>query len=736
MAASALLFGDFTKDEVALLLTENQKGFEFICQGRKGGVSRKKKTEISGVSGTTATKNETSCVSESAPTGAVVSSAGGPSPPPRESGDQSKNPSRLNANAPAFVPGRADYGASDKDSQSLVPNSPPAEQRETNNPIGQGPPSTPPSDTLSPSNTASTITDASLVNTTSQPTVGQCSQPVVAVQPQTPATTATHSSGRNDTHPAPTTPSSSVGQVPADCPNSREAISVAPPPAANSVAKDTTVSAACVRTARPSVQKSWAAIVVSKGPAVPSAGTSSPVCASSGGVATSMQGTKVCSSNSSRAPKGRGVACPVENNGVVGNGVVNTTSAQAQLSSLGEQLQQILISYDAPAIVPRGLTNVGNWCYVHAPLQALLALPGFHQLLRTLNPYPALTRGCSATPITDSMIQFFHEFAPSPKIADNIEGDVHKTKRTTSKGDLVRGDSFKPDCIYQMLQEIKSNFSFKGRQEDAEEFLGCLLDGLHEEMVVARQAAAGSEAGNKVWAEADVTRDNGDEWEHVGPKNRSSILRKALLKDSPIREIFGGQLYCSVHRQGTKESVIVEPFFSLQLDIQSDEVRSVQQALDSLVMREVVHMNAGSETEVEAHRKTSLASLPSVLVLHLKRFLYSASGGGLQKLMKQVEYSVDLEISKDLLAPTTRPKVSATQRSYKLWAVVYHHGNTASGGHYTCDAYHPSSGGWLHTDDGNLKLVTEDQVLFKSQGGNKVAYLLFYIRSDLLKTRQ
>ena len=69
-------------------------------------------------------------------------------------------------------------------------------------------------------------------------------------------------------------------------------------------------------------------------------------------------------------------------------------------------------------------------------------------------------------------------------------------------------------------------------------------------------------------------------------------------------------------------------------------------------------------------------------------------------------------------------------------AVVYHHGNTATGGHYTCDVYHPSSGGWLHTDDGNLKLVTEDQVIFKSQSGNKVAYLLFYVRTDLLKTRQ
>ena len=38
---------------------------------------------------------------------------------------------------------------------------------------------------------------------------------------------------------------------------------------------------------------------------------------------------------------------------------------------------------------------------------------------------------------------------------------------------------------------------------------------------------------------------------------------------------------------------MILPFVS-----KSDEVRSVQQALDSLVMREVVHMNAGSETEV------------------------------------------------------------------------------------------------------------------------------------------
>lgn len=33
-----------------------------------------------------------------------------------------------------------------------------------------------------------------------------------------------------------------------------------------------------------------------------------------------------------------------------------------------------------------------------------------------------------------------------------------------------------------------SLFFFQGRQEDAEEFLGCVLDGLHEEMVSAMKS--------------------------------------------------------------------------------------------------------------------------------------------------------------------------------------------------------------------------------------------------------
>lgn len=41
----------------------------------------------------------------------------------------------------------------------------------------------------------------------------------------------------------------------------------------------------------------------------------------------------------------------------------------------------------------------------------------------------------------------------------------------------------------------------------------------------------------------------------------------------------------------------------------------------------------------------TLEKLPPVLVLHLKRFVYEKTGG-CQKLIKNIDYPVDLEISK------------------------------------------------------------------------------------------
>lgn len=50
-------------------------------------------------------------------------------------------------------------------------------------------------------------------------------------------------------------------------------------------------------------------------------------------------------------------------------------------------------------------------------------------------------------------------------------------------------------------------------------------------------------------------------------------------------------------------------------------------------------------SQVEVSRRVTLEKLPPVLVLHLKRFVYEKTGG-CQKLVKNVDYPVDLEISR------------------------------------------------------------------------------------------
>lgn len=50
--------------------------------------------------------------------------------------------------------------------------------------------------------------------------------------------------------------------------------------------------------------------------------------------------------------------------------------------------------------------------------------------------------------------------------------------------ELVTDSPFEPTIIYKMLSNIRSEiFHVEGRQEDAEEFLGCILNKLNDEML-------------------------------------------------------------------------------------------------------------------------------------------------------------------------------------------------------------------------------------------------------------
>jgi ubiquitin carboxyl-terminal hydrolase 10 len=152
--------------------------------------------------------------------------------------------------------------------------------------------------------------------------------------------------------------------------------------------------------------------------------------------------------------------------------------------------------------------------------------------------------------------------------------------------------------------------------------------------------------------------------------------------------------------------------------------------------------------------------LPSVLVLHLNRFLYDAAADGVVKISKPIQFTPWLQISpgtsfsfvfrvlakaknssmlhgsvsSEIMAPVSGK--SAEPVNYKLYGVLYHHGESAGSGHYTVDVLHPNgdgSGGegWLHIDDEVVSAAQREE-MFGSHANERddgCAYMLFYCRT-------
>jgi ubiquitin C-terminal hydrolase len=121
--------------------------------------------------------------------------------------------------------------------------------------------------------------------------------------------------------------------------------------------------------------------------------------------------------------------------------------------------------------------------------------------------------------------------------------------------------------VYDALSRVDEHF--KGRQEDAEEFLGFILDGLHEELLsLARKSAPDPVAGRgKGEEQRPAASSNTNDWVEVGRAGKTvGTLRHADTSHSPITHIFGG-LMRSVLRAGARSSTTLEPFHTLQLHI-------------------------------------------------------------------------------------------------------------------------------------------------------------------------
>ena len=116
----------------------------------------------------------------------------------------------------------------------------------------------------------------------------------------------------------------------------------------------------------------------------------------------------------------------------------------------------------------------------------------------------------------------------------------------------------------------------RGRQEDAEEFLGYLLEALHDEFTRAMKPFV-----DETKPVTGITViDNDDEWQEVGKNNRKLQVRQSTgFGQTPITQLFGGQFksILSVSKQKSP-SITRDPFQHVQLDISDPSVHSIEDA--------------------------------------------------------------------------------------------------------------------------------------------------------------
>ena len=267
-----------------------------------------------------------------------------------------------------------------------------------------------------------------------------------------------------------------------------------------------------------------------------------------------------------------------------------------------------------------------------------------------------------------------------------------------------------PESLYECLRIRSHSHSFHGAQEDAQEFLTFLLDQLHEELLVSDPILKCklSHAGD-----ADANRDSSasGEWFEVGRKQRVAIARTMEHTQSAISYLFFGRFRSLVKRPRAKDSVTAEPFHCLGLEILDEQIHSLRDALQAMGRSEVI--------DAKITKTLSIEVAPPVLILQLKRFVYNPASG-IEKLNKFVSYPERLTLT------TSDGRESP---AYHLCSVIYHHGRTANGGHYTCHIRQTMDDGslWISYDDATLNGEPLERVLAE-KGAWQNAYLLFYVR--------
>ncbi|CAN9507168.1 unnamed protein product [Ophioblennius macclurei] len=329
-----------------------------------------------------------------------------------------------------------------------------------------------------------------------------------------------------------------------------------------------------------------------------------------------------------------------------------------------------------------GLRNLGNTCYMNSILQCLCNTPG--------------------------MAEYFNNNCYLEDINRyNILG--HKGEVAEEFGEIMKAlwaGLYK--CISPRDFKItigKINEQFSGYdQQDSQELLLFLMDGLHEDL---------NKADNR-------KRYKEEENDHLDDQTAADVAwsKHKLLNESIIVALFQGQFKSTVqcltcHRK----SRTFETFMYLSLPLASTSKCSLQDCLRLFSKEErLTDNNKVFCRHCKAHRdstkKLEIWKVPPILLVHLKRFSYE--GRWKQKLQTSVDFPLDsLDLAQYVIGPRQ------TLKRYSLYGVSNHYGGL-DGGHYTAYCKNVLKQRWYKFDDHEVSDISTSSVK------SSAAYILFY----------
>ena len=285
--------------------------------------------------------------------------------------------------------------------------------------------------------------------------------------------------------------------------------------------------------------------------------------------------------------------------------------------------EKLLIWTQVRGVGP-GFKNLGNTCFINSSLQCLIYTPpiqNFHHV-------------CSQDFCTLAALQRLAEAPPGVAVPEEIVGRMK-----------FFGRQFR-----------------RGQQEDAHEFIRCLMDKIHEREFVTTTFGG--------------------------------ILR-SLVKC----------LHCNSH------SKTFDKFLDLSLELTSNDVLACLRRFcseETLSESEFYHCGKCG-TRVPSTKQLSIKRAPLILTLHLKRF----SNDG-KKDNREMTYPAEIQL------PVVGVTGLAVQTPYQLYAVLVHDGYASRSGHYfayilTADSH------WYEVNDARTEERSAEQAM--AQGG---VYILFY----------